>query len=115
MKEFINKKVKINVLGFSQGTATVCRWLMNKGSKADNLILWAGAFPDDIRFDQNKDLLNSLKTYLVVGDEDEFINESLVEKYKLLLNENSVAFEMIRFKGKHEVDQKTLISLRNKL
>lgn len=34
-----NKNVRINVLGFSQGTATVCRWVASGKVKVDNFIL----------------------------------------------------------------------------
>jgi len=107
-----NKNVKVNVLGFSQGTATVCRWLANNKVKADNLILWAGAFPDDTNFKTDKAVLDKLKTFVVVGDADEFIDEAGVEKHSSLLKENNIKFELIRFKGKHEIDNATLLDLQ---
>jgi predicted esterase len=42
-------KLKINILGFSQGTATVARWCMNEHIKYDRLILWAGYFGNGIQ------------------------------------------------------------------
>ena len=110
-----NKNVKVNVLGFSQGTATVCRWIANNKVKADNLILWAGAFPDDMNFKVDKAVLDKLKTYMVVGDADEFIDEAGVEKHSTLLKENNIQFELIRFKGKHEIDKPTLLDLQKRL
>lgn len=115
METLKNKNVNVNVLGFSQGTATVCRWLANSKVEADNLILWAGAFPDDMNFKTDKMVLDKLKTYLVVGDADEFINEEGVEKHSNLLKENDIKFELIRFKGKHEIDKTTLLDLQKRL
>lgn len=109
-----NKKVKINVLGFSQGTATVCRWLVNNHVKADNLILWAGAFPNDMNFEKNRDVFTKMKTFVVVGDADEFINEEEVLKHSDFLKNNEIAFKLIRFKGKHEVDKKVLNDLQKR-
>ncbi len=110
-----NKNVKINVLGFSQGTATVCRWLASSKVKADNLILWAGAFPNDMNWKQNKTVFDKMKTFIVVGDTDEFINEEEVLKHVDLLKKNEIAFEFIRFKGKHEINKTTLSALQKSL
>lgn len=110
-----NKKVKINVLGFSQGTATVCRWLASNKVKVDNLILWAGAFPSDMNFEKNKEVFNKLKTFVVVGNADEFINDDEVAKHSDLLKKNEIAFELIRFQGKHEINKQTLNELQKRL
>ena len=110
-----NKNVKVNVLGFSQGTATVCRWIADNKVKVENLILWAGAFPDDMNFKIDKVVLDKLKTYVVVGDADEFINEQEVEKHSNFLKENDIQYELIRFKGKHEIDKTTLLDLQKRL
>ena len=112
LSSLINKNVKINVLGFSQGTATVCRWLANEKVKADSLILWAGAYPADMNFEKNKGIFNQLKTYVVVGDTDEFINEEEVLKHSDLLNKFEIPFELVRFKGKHEINKEVLAELQ---
>jgi alpha-beta hydrolase superfamily lysophospholipase len=36
---------RIVVLGFSQGTATVCRWLASSDLRADQIVLWAAGSP----------------------------------------------------------------------
>lgn len=109
-----NKKVKINVLGFSQGTATVCRWLVNDKVKVHNLILWAGTFPNDMDFSKNKAVFDKMKTFVVVGDADEFINEEEVLKHSDLLKKREIAFELIRFVGKHEINKQTLNDLKKR-
>lgn len=109
-----NKNVKINVLGFSQGTATVCRWLVNDKVKVHNLILWAGTFPNDMDFSKNKAVFDKMKTFVVVGDADEFINEEEVLKNSDLLKKNEITFELIRFVGKHEINKQTLNDLKKR-
>lgn len=42
--------VKITLLGFSQGSATVCRWAEKLKFSFEKLILHSGAFPPDIDF-----------------------------------------------------------------
>ncbi|MGZ4117744.1 MAG: alpha/beta hydrolase, partial [Bacteroidia bacterium] len=78
---FKGKKIKVNVLGFSQGAATAGRWMANNRSHADNLIIWAGAFPADLDFEKQKTIFNSMDNFIfVVGDDDQFINEEEIEK-----------------------------------
>lgn len=97
------KKIKINVLGFSQGTATVCRWLTNGKSKADNLIIWAGAFPDDMDYGFSKAIFDKLKTHVVVGDSDEFISEEELKKHLAVLDAHEINYQLTRFSGGHEI------------
>jgi len=40
--------VRLRVLGFSQGVATVARWLAYGRARADDVIFWAGSFPAEI-------------------------------------------------------------------
>ncbi len=42
-------RVRLRVFGFSQGVATVGRWVVRgRRVRADEVILWAGAFPPDV-------------------------------------------------------------------
>jgi predicted esterase len=104
-----NKRVKIIVLGFSQGTATVCRWIANNRSRVDELILWAGTVPADVHFPEA--LTKTMKIHFVAGDADEFMNEGQVDEGRQLLTEKKLSFEIIRFQGKHELHEQTLKAL----
>lgn len=107
--------VTINVLGFSQGTATVCRWIDSGEIKPDNLIIWAGSFPDDVNYFENKQRFNRLNIQLVVGDNDEFyINEKLDKEVKRL-EESELRFKLINYNGGHKVLKEPLINLANSL
>ena len=111
MKQVDTDSVTINVLGFSQGTATVCRWLANGKSKVNNLILWGGAIPSDLDFTNAAPILNALNIKLVVGRKDEFIKEEDIEEHQGFLNENFIKFELIRYDGGHQLDSQTLLSI----
>ena len=114
LSEFKSRKVKINILGFSQGAATVCRWIENNKSVADNLILWAGSFPADLKFENDNAVFNSINNFIVVGDNDEFINEQEIGNQNKFLETKGVKFELIRFKGKHEINQEVLLQLQKR-
>ncbi len=107
-----NKKVRVNVLGFSQGTATVCRWLANNKVKVDNLILWAGAFPEDMNFEADKVVFDAMKIVAVIGNQDEFLTEEAIAMQLLFLNKHKISIDLIRFQGKHEINKEALIQLQ---
>lgn len=115
IKGIDSSKVKINVLGFSQGGSTVCRWITKSSLKFDSLTLWAGAFPEDIDYFKKKKLFNSLNLHLVIGDEDPFYSEDRVTKQKEILSEKKIDYTLIRFKGIHKVFLPPLLELRKSL
>ncbi len=67
--------VRVTVLGFSQDTATVSRWLAARpdGWRPHQLILWAGDFPADIEVAAAQRLLRGLPVALVSGEQDEYV------------------------------------------
>lgn len=110
-----SKKIKINVLGFSQGSATVLRWLSIKRPVINNLILWGGTFPADINFDMDRSYFKTFKTYFVMGNSDEYISNAEVEEQERILAHNNIDFRSIRFEGKHEIPSLVLEKLSKEL
>lgn len=93
--------VRVTVLGFSQGAATVSRWLARAAFRPARLVLWAGAFPPDIDFTVASHLLQNLPVTLVCGDADEFIKPEDVEKQREFLRRLGVEPDILGFTGKH--------------
>ncbi|MBL7882913.1 MAG: phospholipase [Bacteroidia bacterium] len=112
---FKDKQVKINVFGFSQGSATVLRWLTIKKPTIHHLFLWGGTFPSDINFEMEKTYFNTFKMYFVMGTNDEYITPAEVEEQEAILRKNEVSFESVRFDGKHEIPSSVLMELAKKL
>ena len=111
LKGLERDSININVLGFSQGTATVCRWLCNGVATADNLILWGGAIPDDLDFATAVPMLNGLNLKLVVGNQDEFIKEADLDKHLDYLRRKTIEYELLRYDGGHTICSPTLQNL----
>jgi predicted esterase len=103
-----SKNVKVSVLGFSQGTATVCRWIVNSKVKVDKLILWGGTIPPDVNTKASEKILEASNLTIVIGDKDEFINENQVDMEIKRLKENKLFYQLIRFDGKHEIKPEIL-------
>lgn len=106
-----NQNLKINLLGFSQGGATVSRWVADNKVKFNNLILWASVFPDDMDFK----LINSKNTFLLYGKNDEFATKKKIEQQKALLSDKA-SFSIIEFDGKHDIPSDVLLEqlIKNK-
>lgn len=112
LKEFPEKNPpELVVLGFSQGAATVCRWLCMGKTRATRLVIWAGAFPEDIDYFSNRTLFASLKPIWVSGTEDEFLTEEKVQSLLKNMKEKGIPFDRIVFDGKHTIEEKALKEL----
>lgn len=107
------KAVKINLLGFSQGTATICRWAFLKNINFDKLILWAGSFPHDLDFSKSSQLLQDKKFYFVYGKQDELIKQEDFEKHLQHLKKYNIKPQIINFEGKHELNQDVVKKISN--
>jgi predicted esterase len=97
---------KLNILGFSQGTSTMWRYINHNQYPYHTIVNWAGEFPKDIEFsDLNDYLQNVPHKYFCVGDNDEYITPEFTKKIKKFINENKFGFKFKLFEGTHVIDQ----------
>ncbi|MDN5203357.1 alpha/beta hydrolase [Fulvivirgaceae bacterium BMA10] len=111
LSENINEKIKVTLLGFSQGVATISRWAMQEHLQYDRLILWAGVFPPDMNFEFGKSKLRNVPVHIVYGDQDQYIHESKIEEQKAAIEKLQIQPKTTIFSGEHDIDQETLIQL----
>ncbi len=104
--------VQINLLGFSQGTATQCRWLHRLQPRFDRLLLWAGLLPDDLDFKPLSDYLNSGELHFVYGLQDQFLTEDRLKWQTDFALKNGLNFQLHSFDGKHRVQQEALLKFQ---
>ena len=105
------KNLKINILGFSQGTATACRWVMNQHIKFDRLVLWAGYFANGIEDIIAPTLLIDKEVVLVYGTQDEFLKQIDVVKYEANIRQTIPHLRVITFEGGHTVEAESLLKV----
>lgn len=110
-KELAGTSLPVTLLGFSQGCATVCRWATHGRLRFDRLILWAGLFPPDMDFDKGHRILEGKKTYMVVGDQDPYLTADRMKEFDELSGKLEIQPEKIAFEGKHELNERVLLSL----
>ena len=102
-----NSFLSVDVLGFSQGAATTTRWFEHSKISFRSLVLWASVFPEDVHMDFSS--LPTTNCLFVLGTQDPYFDIE-TEKETLKTYEN-LKFEIIRFDGKHEMNQEVLDSL----
>jgi len=110
-------KVKITLLGFSQGGATVNRWIQSFNNKFERLILWAASFPYDMDVANLGLKLSGKKLQIVIGTKDELVNETRQNEQKDYIHKMGIHAEFIFFEGGHDIHRDTLIRIahENKL
>ncbi|MEM7161507.1 MAG: phospholipase [Bacteroidota bacterium] len=98
----MNKDCKIIHLGFSQGAATISRWMAREQKKCDHLILWGGRIAHEV----NSESLRSRfkKGHIVFGSQDEFYSRDKVLLYLEKIKEEGFDFTTHSYEGGHSID-----------
>ncbi len=107
-KYFSPEKVQITVLGFSQGTATACRWINQSAMRCDRLILWGGYFANGILELVEKERLPPQNTYFVYGNKDEYLNQLNPAEYLENLRTELPFLKIVEYRGGHAIDTEVL-------
>jgi predicted esterase len=102
---------RIVVLGFSQGTATVSRWLAASAMRVDQLVLWGGSIPPELELGAWAERLHGAAITLVAGSGDEYATPAAIAAEAERLSASGVAFSIQRFDGGHEIEPAALIQL----
>ena len=103
--------VAINVLGFSQGTATASRWLTKAQFRPTRLVLWAGGFPEDMAPETATALLQDLPVTLVLGSQDEYITTEQMDQQHQRLRQFGAQVASLAFEGTHEMNRAALAAV----
>ncbi|MEQ8926108.1 MAG: hypothetical protein RLO81_09870 [Fulvivirga sp.] len=111
IKDNISADCKVTLLGFSQGSATVSRWIASGKINFDQLILWAGIFPPDMDITVTREILSDKDITYVYGLDDPFIKQERLKEMTEISNRLKLKPEIITFPGKHDIDQNTLLQL----
>src|SRR6476469_2198875 len=102
---------RLVVLGFSQGTATVSRWLAASEMRVDHLVLWGGAIPPELDLAAWAARLHGAAITLVAGEQDELTTPAAVTSEAERLSAAGVAFTLQRYSGGHVIDSAALLRL----
>lgn len=103
--------LRVTLLGFSQGAATVSRWAASGQIKFDRLVLWSGVFPPDLQIPEGSKALKSKRVIVVHGTKDPFHTPQHEMELSTMSKQLGIQPEIIAFDGGHEIDEATLRSL----
>jgi|SRR4030095_2032503 dienelactone hydrolase len=104
------KNLKINALGFSQGSATLSRWLAMGRSKIDKAVFWTGAIAHDLDYSKAENFKSS-EIILVFADNDQYYDKDFYLTQEKLLEKAGIKFTTKIFPGRHEVNAELMKSL----
>jgi len=95
--------VEVILMGFSQGCATMWRWIHASQPHYDIAINWAGWIPEDISYRHLENYLIDKQHHLWYGDEDHFITDETLEDIKKVIDDNKLSVRIEKFKGGHKI------------
>ncbi|HTI03785.1 MAG TPA: dienelactone hydrolase family protein [Gemmatimonadales bacterium] len=103
----------VTVLGFSQGTATACRWTALSAVRVSRLIIWGGEVPPDLDLGQPvvAERLRAARLTLVYGTSDEYFTPKVVAATEARLKAADVPYELRSYEGGHQIDERVLRDL----
>jgi predicted esterase len=102
--------IAVTALGFSQGAATVCRWLERTTVRIERAILWGGTIPADVDLAGAR-ALRAARLIVVAGSADEHATPELLAAQAVRLATHDIPFERAAFSGSHRIDRATLVRL----
>ena len=113
--------VRLVGFGFSQGTATVTRWLAGSPlvaaretagrRRADALVLWGGRLPHDLDLAAHADWLSAARPRLVAGTSDGFATPARVMEEEARLAAAGIPHTSRSFEGGHRLHERTLAEI----
>ncbi len=99
---------RLVAFGFSQGVATVMRWLAMGQTRAQRLICWSGSVPHDLDLAAARDRFGDEPVIYACGDRDEFFGTARIAEQTARLHAAGIPFTYVPFAGTHTVDGDTL-------
>jgi predicted esterase len=111
LRNHLRDDVRLRLLGFSQGVATVCRWVARGTVRPDELIVWAGSFPpeiDPVEFGQR---VRGVPVTMVFGTRDQLMPMAAGNAQLERLTAAGIDARLLSFDGGHRLDDATLVSL----
>lgn len=107
-------QVRINALGFSQGGASVSRWVARGNAHVDRLVVWGSSVPTDVNVRALAERWPNLSIDLVYGSSDLAMGPNNLDAQRAMLEGASITSRLIEFDGGHVIDPMTLVRIMKK-
>ncbi len=106
-----NAEQQLIAFGFSQGVATISRWIALGNARPDAAVLWAGSFPPDLEIVKARNAFEKLPVWFVLGNADPFITDQSAEEMNEHLEPIGIQGNWLHFSGAHEIPDEVLKEL----
>jgi predicted esterase len=102
------RDLKLILFGFSQGCATLWRWILNTHVDVDSIVFWAGNLPEDMLYHNHRAYLECMQLYYVIGDSDEYFSPEREQVLRNRFDSAGLKPTYYTFKGNHQVERSVL-------
>ena len=109
IKNQVDENAQIILFGFSQGVATIMRWLQASYPEINEIILYGGAIPEDIDYDQA--YFDKRAKLILLGDQDMYLTPNRVKLFKELVKNKGLSFDWAEYEGEHRIYREVLGNL----
>lgn len=100
--------VRVTALGFSQGVATVSRWVAASSPSLERLIFWGGLLPPEFKERESLGGLLGQPLDFVVGTADRYFTSARVDSEIKRLHDLGIGLSVTRFDAGHVIAPGTL-------
>lgn len=101
---------KVILLGFSQGVSSLLRWMHNAHPRADQLVLWAGGFPEDANFAASRDYFSGIPATFFLGTADPYLTVERVQERLRGTLPGDLRPVLRTYAGDHRVSKEELVA-----
>ncbi len=102
---------RVIALGFSQGAATVSRWVARGSARIDALVLWGGHVPPDLELVDQGAALRGVPLTIVAGSKDTFASGEPLAREAERLESAGLDYRLQTFEGGHAINRGALREL----
>lgn len=102
------EQLQVNLLGFSQGTATVMRWAFAGKVRFERVLLCSGGLAHDLDMSKKDKILADKSLYFIYGTQDKLINQAQFQKQLDMIHQLKLNVQIISFEGGHEIHGETI-------
>ena len=101
----------VTALGFSQGVATLMRWIALGTTPVSRVIVWAGEIPKELDLRAHRARFPDQGLDLVIGSVDEYATWADVGDQRRRVEDAGLPSRLHIFDGGHRIDRGTLLGL----
>lgn len=102
-------KTELICFGFSQGVATIMRFLAAFKPDFKDIILWAGSIPKEIDYLALRKYFRSGKIHQIYGVDDEYLTPQFISQENDFILSQKLKLISHQFKGTHRIDKKAFM------